>query len=90
MRVVERCGRLNFVKKPIKSNSRSQLRMQDFDSHGTIVLDVFGEKNRSHSATAHFAIENIPIIKSRSEAVELIEHASAPPEGLERRSRSTP
>ena len=45
-------GDLNLSKKPLRTETRPQHTVQDFDRHGPPKFDVVGEEHGGHTTTA--------------------------------------
>jgi hypothetical protein len=61
VRVLERRGDLDFAKEPLAPDDGRQLGLEQLDGDAPVVLQVFGEKDDRHSATAKLAFDAISI-----------------------------
>ena len=60
--MVELCRDLNFLKKPLRAERRSQLRAQHFDGHFAVVLQVLGKVHGGHATGANLPLDGVAFL----------------------------
>src|SRR5687768_8562214 len=63
-------GELDLVEKPLGTEHRGELRVQDLDRDFAAVADVLREVHRRHSSGADLALDRVPLRERRGELVE--------------------
>jgi len=74
MGVLELGGDGDFAEEPVRTEGLRELRLESFDSDGTMVLEVDGVVNRGHTATAEFPLDPVAVRHSCLEALQGIGH----------------
>ena len=65
---------LDLLQEPVGSCSQSELRIQNLHCHVSAVFEIPSEIDGSHSTTADFSFDGVPISKSGPQTVHLLHH----------------
>jgi len=59
--VLQAGGDLDLTQKPLGTEGRGELRVQDFDRHGSVMFPVLRQEDRRHSSTAQLPLDRVAV-----------------------------
>jgi hypothetical protein len=77
VRMLKSGGERDLALKPLGTGARAQLRPDDLERDGTIVLEVTGEVDRGHAAVSQLVLERVTVAEGGGEFGRDIGHGAA-------------
>ena len=72
--MLEASDDLDFLQEPVSTEGGRQLRMQNFEGHLAVMLEIFGQVHGGHAARADLRLDRVAVTKCRGETFQQVRH----------------